>query len=176
MHCVVALARNRVIGDGSQLLWHLPGDLARVKQLTMGCALIMGRRTFDSIGRALPGRASIVLTRQPGWQADGACAAASMAEAVRLGIGWMSAQAQNESRLILFGGGEIYAAGLAYCQQIEMTRVEAEPSGSALFPEIDPAAWEDQLLASHPAGPDWPGYSYHRLIRKDRPQKLPIPE
>lgn len=69
MVCVVAMARNRVIGDGSGLIWHLPGDLKRVKELTMGCPLIMGRRTWDSIGRALPGRLSIVLTRNSDWSA-----------------------------------------------------------------------------------------------------------
>ncbi|MGC6517494.1 MAG: dihydrofolate reductase, partial [Candidatus Puniceispirillaceae bacterium] len=69
---VVAMAANRVIGDGDDLLWHLPGDLRRVKELTMGCPLIMGRKTWESIGRPLPGRASIVLTRDPNWQADGA--------------------------------------------------------------------------------------------------------
>ncbi|MDG1030434.1 MAG: dihydrofolate reductase, partial [Alphaproteobacteria bacterium] len=69
--CVVAMAQNRVIGDGSGLVWHLPDDLKRVKALTMGCPLIMGRKTWESIGRALPGRASIVMTRDKSWQAKG---------------------------------------------------------------------------------------------------------
>ena len=79
---VVAMASNRVIGDGEDLLWHLPGDLKRVKQLTMGCPLIMGRKTWDSIGRPLPGRASIVMTRDEQWQAQGAIRASSLDDAV----------------------------------------------------------------------------------------------
>ena len=82
MVCVVAMARNRVIGDGSDLIWHLPGDLKRVKELTMGCPLIMGRRTWESIGRALPGRLSIVLTRNSGWSAP---------EALRLNLPFLGA-------------------------------------------------------------------------------------
>ena len=81
---VVAMAQNWVIGDGTGLLWHLPADLKRVKALTMGCPLIMGRRTWDSIGRALPGRASIVMTRDAGWTGEGALRAAGMDEALDL--------------------------------------------------------------------------------------------
>jgi dihydrofolate reductase len=176
MHCVVAQARNRVIGDGKTLLWHLPGDLPRVKALTMGCALIMGRRTFESIGRPLPGRASVVLTRQPEWQADGALSASSLAEAVQLGTRWLEEQGTGETRLILFGGGEIYQAGLPYCQQIELTEVASEPDGAARFPQLDRSDWQEELLETHPAGPHWPAFSHHRLTRKSRPQPLPIPE
>ena len=89
MVCVVAMARNRVIGDGTGLIWHLPGDLKRVKALTMGCPLIMGRRTWDSIGRPLPGRASIVMTRDADWAADGALRAGNLDMAVTLARGWM---------------------------------------------------------------------------------------
>ena len=176
MHCVVAQASNRVIGDGQRLLWHLPGDLPRVKALTMGCALIMGRRTFESIGRPWPGRASIVMTSNPGWQAEGALVAHSLAEAVQLGISWLAGQGTGENRLILFGGGAIYQAGLPYCQQIELTEVACQPEGSACFPELDRSDWQDELLESHPAGPDWPAFSHHRLVRKSRPHPLPIPE
>ena len=80
--CVVAMARNRVIGDGTGLIWHLPGDLKRVKALTMGCPLIMGRRTWESIGRALPGRLSIVLTRNSSWSAPDAVAVQTMEQAI----------------------------------------------------------------------------------------------
>ena len=78
MVAVVAMARNRVIGDGEGLIWHLPADLKRVKSLTMGCPMIMGRRTWDSIGRALPGRASVVMTRDAFWTAEGALRAGDM--------------------------------------------------------------------------------------------------
>ena len=86
MVAVVAMARNRVIGDGSGLIWHLPADLKRVRALTMGCPLIMGRRTWDSIGRALPGRASVVMTRDARWAAEGALRAGEMDAALALSL------------------------------------------------------------------------------------------
>ena len=97
MVAVVAMARNRVIGDGAGLIWHLPADLKRVKALTMGCPLIMGRRTWDSIGRALPGRASIVMTRDAGWSAEGALRAGDLDEAVGLSRDWIEATAASKS-------------------------------------------------------------------------------
>jgi len=109
---VVAMASNRVIGDGDDLLWHLPGDLRRVKAVTMGCPLIMGRKTWDSIGRPLPGRASIVLTRDPSWAADGAITASSLEDALEKGAKWLIHQGEGETRQILFGGGQIYKLGL----------------------------------------------------------------
>ena len=90
---VVAMANNRVIGDGNSLIWHLPDDLKRVKALTMGCPLIMGRRTWDSIGRPLPGRASIVMTRDADWAAEGALRAGNLDMAVTLARDWMAATA-----------------------------------------------------------------------------------
>ena len=89
---VVAMARNRVIGDGEKLLWHLPGDLPRVKALTMGRPLIMGRRTYLSIGRPLPGRATIVLTRQSDWSADGVMTAKSLDQAIEMAAAWIDAR------------------------------------------------------------------------------------
>ena len=101
MICVVAMARNRVIGDGDNLIWHLPRWLKpRVKQLTMGCPLIMGRRTFRSIGRALPGRLSVVLTRDADWQAEGAVAVASLEAAIKVSKDWLVQQQTQETRLI----------------------------------------------------------------------------
>ena len=82
MTAVVAMAENRVIGDGKGLIWHIPDDLKRVKMLTMGCPLIMGRKTWDSIGRPLPGRASIVMTRDSAWAADGATTVSTMTAAI----------------------------------------------------------------------------------------------
>ena len=166
MVCVVAMARNRVIGDGNDLIWHLPGDLKRVKQLTMGCPLIMGRRTFDSIGRALPGRLSVVLTRNASWQAEGAVAVSSLNAAITVSIDWLKAQQTEETRIILFGGGQIYEAGLPYCQTIEATFVEAEPDSSVRFPEFDRSDWSDERVERFSASGDMPGFSYHRLTRK----------
>ena len=167
--CVVAMADNRVIGDGDDLLWHLPGDLRRVKALTMGCPLIMGRKTWDSIGRPLPGRASIVLTRDKSWSAEGAIAVSSLAEAFDKGKDWLQEQGQGEDRLILFGGGQIYDLGLPLCQEIELTKVNLSPDAPAKFPEIDAADWVQTDLEAHAAGDDNPAFSYHRLTRKGAP-------
>ncbi len=166
MVCVVAMAKNRVIGDGNDLIWKLPGDLKRVKQLTMGCPLIMGRRTFDSIGRALPGRLSVVMTRDVNWQADGAVAVANLAAAIHAAKSWLSEQQLGENRLILFGGAQIYEKGLPYCQTIEATFVDAQPDYGVKFPAFDNQGWSDKLLHQVAADGDVPGFSYHRLTRK----------
>lgn len=167
--CVVAMADNHVIGDGEDLLWHLPGDLRRVKALTMGCPLIMGRKTWESIGRPLPGRASLVLTRDKNWSAEGAIAVSSLPEAFQKGKSWLEAQAQGEERLILFGGGQIYQLGLPYCQEIELTKVKVTPEAPARFPQIDAAEWDQVDLESHAASDDNPAFSYHRLTRRGAP-------
>ena len=169
MVAVVAMARNRVIGDGSGLIWHLPADLRRVKHLTMGCPLIMGRRTWESIGRALPGRASIVMTRDGGWSAEGALRAASLDDAIRLSRDWITASEGARREIILFGGGEIYAAGLERTNRIELTVVDVAPDGgpqAAFFPALDPAEWQVEVLEEVPASGDVPAYRYERLIRK----------
>lgn len=165
MVAVVAMAANRVIGDGDDLLWHLPGDLRRVKQLTMGCPLIMGRKTWDSIGRPLPGRASIVLTRDKNWQAEGAIIVHSFDEAIAASKNWLAEQDSGENRIILFGGGQIYQLGLAHCDVIEMTEVDLMPDGPAFFPEFDQSAF--QLAASEEvaATDDVPS---HRFLRYER--------
>lgn len=162
---VVAMASNRVIGDGDDLLWHLPGDLRRVKAVTMGCPLIMGRKTWDSIGRPLPGRASIVLTRDPLWAADGAITASSLEDALEKGAKWLSEQGQGETRQILFGGGQIYQLGLSHCDVIEMTEVDLAPEGPALFPEIDSAQWQETKREEVRADGDVPA---HRFLTYQR--------
>ena len=172
MVCVVAMARNRVIGDGTGLIWHLPGDLKRVKALTMGCPLIMGRRTWDSIGRALPGRLSIVLTRNAHWSAPEAVAVSNMEAAISAGADWLQALGQAEHRIILFGGGEIYAAGLDYCNVIEATIIDAEPESGVCFPAFDENAWQDTRLESLASGEGHPAFHYHQLVRKIPPADL----
>ena len=168
MVAVVAMAQNRVIGDGAGLIWHLPADLKRVKSLTMGCPLIMGRRTWDSIGRALPGRASIVMTRDAAWLAEGALRAGNLDEAVALSRNWIAATPEARPEIILFGGGEIYAAGLERTNRIELTVVEVEPDGgpqAAYFPPLDPASWRRDVLEEVPASDGVPAHRYERLTR-----------
>ena len=161
-----ALSISSGIGDGNDLLWQLPGDLKRVKQLTMGCPLIMGRRTFDSIGRALPGRLSVVMTRDKRWRADGAVPVASLAVAIDVAKDWLIEQKSGENRIILFGGGQIYKAGLPYCKTIEATFVDAEPSVGVVFPAFNSREWNDKLVQRFATKGDVPGFSYHHLTRK----------
>ena len=169
MVAVVAMAQNRVIGDGSGLIWHLPADLKRVKTLTMGCPLIMGRRTWDSIGRALPGRASVVMTRDAGWSAEGALRAGDLEGALALSRDWIDRTEEARDDIILFGGGEIYAAGMPLCTRVEATIVEIAPDGgpnAAYFPSLDAADWNHELLEEVAADGDVPGYRYERFTRK----------
>ena len=169
MIAVVAMAQNRVIGDGTGLIWHLPDDLRRVKALTMGCPLIMGRRTWDSIGRPLPGRASIVLTRDPAWQAEGAIAVADLKAAIAAAKDWILATPEARNAIILFGGGQIYEMGMALCNRIELTVIAANPDGgpdAALFPAIDEREWERVTEAEFAASETVPGYRYDTMTRK----------
>ena len=169
MVAVVAMARNRVIGDGSGLIWHLPADLKRVKSLTMGCPLIMGRRTWDSIGRALPGRASVVMTRDARWAAEGALRAGDMDAALALSRDWIAATQGARPEIILFGGGEIYAAGMPLCNRIEATIVDILLDGgpnAALFPALDASEWIHEVLEEAVADGEAPGYQYERFTRK----------
>ena len=169
MVAVVAMAENRVIGDGRGLIWHLPADLKRVKALTMGCPLIMGRRTWDSIGRALPGRASVVMTRDASWAAEGALRAGDLDEALSLSRDWIEATDDARPEIILFGGGEIYAAGLPLCTRVEATIVGIAPDGgpnAACFPPLAAADWNHEVLEEVAAEGDVPAYRYERFTRK----------
>ena len=169
MVAVVAMAQNRIIGDGSGLIWHLPADLKRVKALTMGCPLIMGRRTWDSIGRALPGRASVVMTRDTAWAAEGALRAGDMDEALSLSRDWITATEGARDEIILFGGSEIYASGLPLCNRVEATIVEISPDGglrAAYFPPLDAADWDQEVLEEVAADGDVPVYRYERFTRR----------
>ena len=130
MIAVVAMAENRVIGDGKGLIWHIPNDLKRVKTLTMACPLIMGRKTWDSIGRPLPGRASIVMTRDRSWTADGAIAVPNLEAAIEAARIWIENTVGSRSDIILFGGGEIYKQGLKYCHRVERTVIAKKLNGA----------------------------------------------
>ncbi|MFP4144102.1 MAG: dihydrofolate reductase [Phycisphaeraceae bacterium] len=139
---VVAMAENRVIGRAGDLPWHLPADLRRFKQVTRGHAVVMGRRTFESIGKPLPGRRNLVLTRDRDWQAEGAEVVHSLDEAVAKVAG---------DRLDVLGGSEVYRQALPMATRIEMTLVHAEPEGDTHFPEFDKQGWRLTHRAEHPA-------------------------
>ncbi len=169
MTAVVAMAENRVIGDGKGLIWHIPDDLKRVKTLTMGCPLIMGRKTWDSIGRPLPGRASIVMTRDADWAADGAIRVATMTSAIAAARDWIEATAEARPEIILFGGGEIYAQGLDYCHRVERTVIKIAADGgkdAAFFPDLPADQWDIKIEAEIDAAGHVPAYRYEHAFRR----------
>ena len=139
---IVAMSRNRVIGRNNNLPWYLPGDLKYFKQATMGKPIIMGRKTWDSIGRPLPGRMNVVISRNPEWQAPaGTTPAKSLDEAL------VKAEAQAEiedgEEVMIIGGGQIYAEALPMVDRIYVTLVHAQVAGDAFFPEVDWSEWEE---------------------------------
>lgn len=132
---IVAMSQNRVIGRGGALPWRLSADLQRFKKLTMGHHIVMGRKTFESIGRPLAGRKMIVVTRQEDYCADHACVAHSLPQAIEI------AQAAGDEEVFITGGSEIYRQGLEVADRVYLTLVHAEVDGDAYFPEIDVDRW-----------------------------------
>ena len=168
--CIVAMNENRIIGDGRNLLWHLPGDLKRLKKLTMGSPLIMGRKTWDSIGRPLPGRANIVLTNSISWRADGAIVVNSFEDAIIRADEWIQNNIEKnknitQKKIFLFGGAEIYKIGLKYCNNIEMTKVYVDIRKGIKFPKLNESDWEKTKIEHHEATNDIPEHSYWHYER-----------
>jgi len=136
---IAAQAKNRVIGDDNRLIWRLKSDLQRFRALTMGHPLILGRKTFDSIGKPLPGRVMIVITRDAAWQVPEVRVAHSESEA--LAIAGEEAEKLGVKTVFVAGGGEIYRLFLDVADRLEITDVALEPAGDATFPPIDAALW-----------------------------------
>ena len=150
---IFARARNGVIGNEGGLPWHLPEDLAHFKKVTMGCPVIMGRKTWDSLParfRPLPGRTNIVVTRQPGWQAEGASTAASLAEAIGL--------CADQPVAWVIGGAEIFALALPMAHIAEVTEIDADFAGDAFAPALD-SHWKELAREAHTAANRLP-YSF----------------
>lgn len=141
---LVAMSKERVIGREGQLPWRLSADLQRFKRLTMGHPIIMGRKTFESIGRPLPGRQSIVITRQPEFQAEGIQIANDLQGALQI-----AGNASNE--VFVVGGAQIYALALPLADRLYITLVEADIAGDTFFPEWDSEQWELVEESCHPA-------------------------
>lgn len=140
---VVALARNGVIGRDNGLAWHLSSDLKRFKALTMGKPMLMGRRTWDAIGRPLPGRRSLVLTRDRAFEAPGA-------EIVHDWAGGLAAAGADD--LMVVGGAEIYALALPHADWLHLTEVDAAPNGDVRFPAFDRTCFRETFREVHRAG------------------------
>lgn len=149
---VVAAADNGVIGRDNGLVWRLKTDLKHFRSLTLGHPLIMGRKTFDSIGKPLPGRETIVLTRDAAFHADGVHVAHDLETALALG---QEIGARLGSDSVVIGGGEIvYRQALPFSDRIHLTRVHVAPEGDAVFPAVDSARFREVARKDHPAGPD----------------------
>ena len=133
---VVAAAENNAIGKNNQLLWHLPNDLKFFKNTTWGMPVIMGRKTFESVNKPLPGRFNIVITRQAGWKAEGVIVAADLNEALK------KAAETNCKEVFIIGGGEIYKQGIEIAGKIYLTRVHAVLDGDTFFPVVDESKWQ----------------------------------
>lgn len=140
---VAAVARNGVIGDGPDIPWHIPGDFVHFKKLTMGHTLIMGRVTYCSIGRPLPGRRTIVLTRNPAWRPEhlGVATAGSVTEAVGL---------VESGTAFICGGAAVYAEALPVANELVISEIPLSPPGDVLFPPIDHAQWQVVQTTCHP--------------------------
>lgn len=132
---IAAVGSNGVIGADNDMPWHLPEDFAFFKRTTMGHAMVMGRKTFDSIGRALPGRRTIVITRQSDWHHADVETVHSLDDALGL--------AGPVGEVFVAGGGEIYAQAMPFAHRLLITEVDQEPAGDVRFPEIDPTQWHE---------------------------------
>jgi dihydrofolate reductase len=141
IYLIAAVAQNGVIGANGKLPWHLPEDLKHFKKLTLGHPIIMGRRTWESFGKPLPGRENIVISRKPGYEAPGASVAATLEGAVALCTG--------EPLAFVIGGAEIYAAALPLANALVLTEIHEAREGDTKFPEWDRKAWRVSQKETH---------------------------
>lgn len=155
---IVAMGQNRVIGANGGLPWHISGDLKRVKALTLGKPIIMGRKNYESIGRPLPGRHNIVLSRNRDLAIDGVTVVHDLEAAF--------AAAGDVPEVVIFGGEQIYRDSLSAVERIYMTEVSASPAGDTYFPELESGSWHETARESHQAEGQSPAYSFVTLERR----------
>lgn len=142
---IVAAAKNNVIGKDNEIPWYLPADLAYFKKTTLNHHVIMGRKCYDSVGRPLPKRVNIVVTRNPFFKADGVIVAHSVEEA--LGVAFDG----GETEVFILGGGHIYRESMELWDKLYLTEVDLEPEGDVFFPEIDASEWTETWREAHDA-------------------------
>jgi len=140
---IVAMAKNRVIGADNGIPWHLPNELKLFKSVTMGHHIVMGRRTYESINRLLPGRTTVIVTRQPGYRVSGAKIAHGLEDAI--------AACDADYEIFVIGGAELFKSALPIADRIYLTTVDAEPAGDTLMPEFDLGKWRETSSQSYPA-------------------------
>lgn len=145
---IVAVAQNGVIGGDNQLLWHISEDLQRFKAITTGHPVVMGRKTFESLGRPLPRRTNVVISRNADYKADGCTVVGSLEEALVL--------FPPEEEVFIIGGGQIYIQGLEFADKVYLTVVERDYEGDTVFPTLDPSVWSVVAEQRHERGQDFP--------------------
>ncbi len=150
---VAAVADNGVIGRGGEIPWRLPEDMRHFREVTTGHSVVMGRVTYDSIGRALPGRTNIVVTRDPRWRAEGVTAVGSLDEA-------MAVAEQVTGDVMVIGGAQIYAAAILLADAQVLTEVHQSPDGDTFYPDFDRSQWEETRREAHD------GYDFVWLQRR----------
>lgn len=146
---IVAMAKNRCIGLNNQLPWHLPADLKRFKHITMGSTIVMGRKTYESIGRPLPGRTNIIISRNTGYRQPGCLVLDSLEEALSQGC-------LDDKKLFVIGGSELYEAAMPLVKAIYMTQVHQSFEGDTFFPELNSDCWQEvsrETIDNDPAVP-----------------------
>ncbi|MHC2439583.1 dihydrofolate reductase [Bradyrhizobium sp. USDA 4451] len=149
---VVAVAENGVIGNNNAIPWRLKSDLRRLKAITLNKPIVMGRKTFESLPRPLPGRTNIVVTRDPNYRARGAIVTNSFENARAIALG--DALRRFATEIAIIGGAEIYAQWMGTADRLEITEVHARPDGDTRFGKIDTNVWEEVARVRNPAGPD----------------------
>ncbi|MCY1281010.1 Dihydrofolate reductase type 3 [compost metagenome] len=154
---IAALAENRVIGLDNRMPWHLPADLRHFKAMTLGKPIIMGRKTWDSLGRPLPGRLNLVVSRQPGLALEGAEVFPSLEEALQRADAW--AREQGVDELMLIGGAQLYAQAQPLAERLYLTRIALQPEGDAWFPELE-ANWHLASSIEHVATDESPAHAF----------------
>lgn len=145
---LVAYDRNRAIGHGNKLPWHLPADLKRFKALTMGHHIVMGRKTYESIGRPLAGRANVVITREIGYRAEGSIVVDTLERALDV--------AQEDKEIFIIGGAQIFLQMLPFCDRLYATEIDAAFDADTYFPEFDKESWVESSRDHHEADPTHP--------------------
>ena len=151
---LAAVARNGVIGMEGGLPWHLPDELQLFKELTLGHVLVMGRRTYESVGRPLPGRTTVVVTRRPDWASEGVLRAGSVEEALALAN-------EIDDEVFVVGGAQVYAEALPATDRLALTFVDAAPDGDTVFPDVDWSQWRE---VARRGGRGWEHVTYERGV------------
>lgn len=154
---IVAIAKNRVIGINNTLPWHLPEDLKRFRALTMGHHIIMGRKTYDSLGRLLPGRTTVIVTRNTDYKVEGALIAHSLQDAIAL--------CKADDEVFLIGGAELYQEGLKLSSKLYITEITLDVEGDAYFPEYSSDEWQESSREAH-VSEQGLAFNYVTYVRK----------